>query len=93
MAIQSCSHGLLADAERESAAAALQAAAKLRIALEEDTSQTQLQRHALEALLDFFDRWSGAQVQAWSGLATVDEEATDLRAQITAKTKPDAKHE
>ena len=93
VAVQSCAHGLLEDAESETLGAgrafvdSLQTALQdARRALTDDArTMTQLDRDTLNALLVFFDRWSGAQVESWSGLAGVDEEATDLRAQLTKK--------
>lgn len=88
-AVESCAEGLLIDADEETVEAARICVDRLREAVA--LGQTDLikgkppshtQRRTLEALLIFFDRWSGAQVQAWSGLAAVDEEAAPLRRQL-----------
>ena len=94
VAVQSCAHGLLIDGSAEAIEAGESLLETLRTVLADGKkamaagrSPSTLNRETLDALLSFFDRWSGAHVQGWSGLAKVDEEAAELRTALTSKKK------
>ena len=75
------------EASEECAGRLKQALREGKKALKEGRSAAALNRETLDSLLSFFGRWSNAEIQGWTGLAKVEEEAEDLRAIVASKNK------